>query len=191
MKYQNHEQREIAGRQGRTLRRVLFVCQDNYALSRFAEEYFNSLVRDEGLNWQASSRAALPANALPADQGAMADEAVRALRELRAAPVCPERAPSSLSAKDVGISEMLIAVGVRGSDLEQTTGRWARAVHLTDWELPSGLGARDAYLMLAKRVRALVATLDEGRAIEYEPGSLEHKWPGQWCGAAADAARVD
>jgi protein-tyrosine phosphatase len=35
---------------------VLFLCTGNYYRSRFAEHYFNFLVRRNGLNWRAESR---------------------------------------------------------------------------------------------------------------------------------------
>jgi protein-tyrosine phosphatase len=38
-------------------RSILFLCTGNYYRSRFAEELFNSLVKQHGLDWTATSRA--------------------------------------------------------------------------------------------------------------------------------------
>ncbi|WP_317933292.1 hypothetical protein [Halioxenophilus sp. WMMB6] len=39
------------------MRRVLFLCTANYYRSRFAEQYFNHYARQQGLLWQADSKA--------------------------------------------------------------------------------------------------------------------------------------
>ncbi len=171
MKYQNHEQREIAGRQGRTLRRVLFVCQDNYALSRFAEEYFNSLVRQEGLNWQAASRAL--ATELPAQQDAMDPTALAALRE--------RRAPISLTWREISMSDVLI--GIAFSDLHAGSSQWSSSICTERWEpLPSHRDTSAIWDFLTFNACDLLEALElqnsasaaAPRAAGYPAQSIEH-----------------
>jgi protein-tyrosine phosphatase len=38
------------------MKKILFLCTGNYYRSRFAEEYFNHVASEKGLNWEANSR---------------------------------------------------------------------------------------------------------------------------------------
>lgn len=154
----------IVSRKGRALRRALFVCRDNFSASRFCEEYFNSLVRDEGLNWQASSRAALKPHELPLARKEMSERAVRALREQRAAPVSHRRAPASLTWRDVALADVLIAIDTSEADLERATGRWLLSLPVTHWTLRSAASPTGSFDELSRQVRQLVATLEGGCA---------------------------
>jgi hypothetical protein len=157
-------------RKGRVLRRVLFVGRDNLSVSRFCEEYFNSLVRNEGLNWQASSRAARQLQESGIARQSMSDGAIDVLRELRAAPVNHRRAPATLAWRDVAMTDVLIAIGVRASDLGRTTGGWLLSLPVTHWERPSADQALEDFEGLARRIRLLVASLDN-----HSPDPVGHR----------------
>ena len=73
-------------RKGDGFQRVLFLCEDNYLHSRFCEELFNSLVRSEGLNWDAASRALSP-EAARSVRESMSPDATGYLRSIGVAPV--------------------------------------------------------------------------------------------------------
>jgi protein-tyrosine-phosphatase len=102
-------------RKGDSLKRVLFLCEDNHLKSRFCEELFNSLVRDEGLNWQAVSRALSPV-AARRYRDSMAREAVACLRSLGAAPMNHGRLPLGATAFDFDMSFVAIAIRPAGRD---------------------------------------------------------------------------
>jgi protein-tyrosine-phosphatase len=96
-------------RKGDGLKRALFLCADNYRASRFCEELFNSLVRDEGLNWQAISRALEP-GAAQRVAAPVAPEVVAALRSRGAAPVNHRRLPLAVNPFDYETSHVIVAI---------------------------------------------------------------------------------
>ena len=99
-------------RKGDGLKRALFLCEDNYLASRFCEELFNSLVRGEGLNWQAISRA-YRTSAARGFSEPMAPEAVAFLRDAGAAPVNHRRLPLGATPFDFEMSYVVVALAPR------------------------------------------------------------------------------
>lgn len=96
-------------RKGDSLKRILFLCDDNHLASRYCEEYFNSLVRDRGLNWQASSRA-LSAVAARQNSGPMAGVAIEFLRSHGVAPVNHRRLPLGATRFDFQMSDCIVVL---------------------------------------------------------------------------------
>lgn len=96
-------------RKGDSLKRILFLCEDNFLASRFCEEYFNSLVRDLGLNWQAASRALSPEAARQHPEPMSAD-AVRYLRSSGVAPVNHRRLPLGVTDFDLEMSNFVLVI---------------------------------------------------------------------------------
>jgi protein-tyrosine phosphatase len=89
------------------MKRVLFLCSGNYYRSRFAEIYFNWLVRERGLAWHSESRGlALDArNAGPISRYTVSSLAARGIS-------CDAylRAPLSVTASDFAAADRIIAV---------------------------------------------------------------------------------
>jgi protein-tyrosine-phosphatase len=100
-------------RKGDGLKRVLFLCHDNYQSGRFCEELFNSLARAEGQNWQGTSRAVEPTLGAAYDEP-MAPQAVDALRRMGIAPVNHGRLPLGVTAFDLETNDLVIAVDADG-----------------------------------------------------------------------------
>ncbi|MGW8368708.1 MAG: hypothetical protein ACWGPN_08505 [Gammaproteobacteria bacterium] len=103
---------ETVERKGEGLRRALFLCEDNFTASRFCEEMFNSLVRDEGLNWQATSRSYSPSPARRHLEP-MSAAAIAALRGAGVAPVNHCRLPLEVTPFDFETSYIVVAVAPR------------------------------------------------------------------------------
>jgi hypothetical protein len=100
----------VISRRARSLRRVLFLSPHDYSYGRFCEEFFNSIARNEGLNWLARSRAVLPERELPNRGLFMDPAALDALRLRGAAPVSHERRPTAVTIRDESISDVLIGI---------------------------------------------------------------------------------
>ena len=131
-------------RRSRSLRRVLFVCTDNWLDSRFCEEYFNSLARTDGLNWIALSRT----SAAPTDRDvAIAPAALAALRALKTAPVNHHRPPLALSRRDVEISDLVVYIN---------HDRFSRAKNrCVQWATGTGKDTQSRLQQLTELVRDL------------------------------------
>ncbi len=90
------------------MKRVLFLCSANYYRSRFAEHFFNWLVEQEGLPWQADSRG-LAVDKWP-DLEQLSHYSIDALNR-RGIPVDGEqRDPKQLTVRDLGNCDLVIAV---------------------------------------------------------------------------------
>ena len=151
--------RDPVSRTSDDLRRVLFLCDDNYHESRFCEELFNSHARTESLNWQATSRA-LRAEPASRNDGPMSAVAIEMLRTLGAAPVNYLRLPLQATHFDFQMSDVVIALNAAWlADIEE---RWARHAHRVEyWSLPR-LDERHAptrLVQLTRAVRSYVASL--------------------------------
>lgn len=140
-------------RKGDGLRRALFLCEDNHLESRFCEELFNSLVRDEGLNWQAVSRALSPV-AARRHREPMARDAIACLRQLGAAPMNHGRLPLGATEFDFETSFVAIAIAPAGKDpgLRDHWPKYASQVEI--WPV-------NAALPVAGRLRELQLAVGE------------------------------
>jgi protein-tyrosine phosphatase len=89
-------------------RQILFLCTGNYYRSRFAEELFNHLAPQAGLDWVATSRGLNPdpgCNIGPISAHTRNAMSVRGLR-----PAEPIRFPMALSEEDLTAADMVIAL---------------------------------------------------------------------------------
>jgi protein-tyrosine-phosphatase len=153
---------EPLSRKSDELRRVLFLCDENYHESRFCEELFNSHARIESLNWQATSRAVQPEPAAR-NPGPMSLAAVECLRALGAAPVNHLRLPLEATHFDFQMSDVVIVLDVAW--LAEIEKRWARHAHRIEyWSLPpSAERHSQATLMHLARDLRTYATSLQGR----------------------------
>ncbi len=89
-------------------RQILFLCTGNYYRSRFAEELFNHLAAQAGLDWVATSRGLKPdpvCNVGPISAFTSQAMAIRGLR-----PAEPVRFPMALSEEDLAAADVVIAL---------------------------------------------------------------------------------
>jgi protein-tyrosine phosphatase len=89
-------------------RQILFLCTGNYYRSRFAEEVFNHLARQAGLDWVASSRGLAPdprCNVGPISRHAASALAVRGL-----SPTDAARMPMELTESDLSGAHLIVAL---------------------------------------------------------------------------------
>lgn len=183
--------RNVVSRRARGLKRVLFLCPDNYSLGRFCEEYFNSIVRNEGQNWQAASRAtSLPERA--PDRPPMDRAAVSALREFCAAPVNHERQPQPLSRRDIAISDLLIGVCI--PPIESCCGgtELVSAPRIELWQPDAATGTAATWGWLADRTLSLIARLDaRSRHSDDDRARGDDRWSGFAGTAAVPASPAD
>ncbi|MGF1672849.1 MAG: low molecular weight phosphatase family protein, partial [Rivularia sp. (in: cyanobacteria)] len=91
------------------MKQVLFLCTGNYYRSRFAENLFNHLAAQKGLDWQADSRG-LALERGTNNIGAMSHYAVAALKERGIIILPEERFPKSAMAEDFQKFDLIIAV---------------------------------------------------------------------------------
>ncbi|MBF2016349.1 MAG: low molecular weight phosphatase family protein [Rivularia sp. T60_A2020_040] len=91
------------------MKQVLFLCTGNYYRSRFAENLFNHLAAQKGLDWQADSRG-LALERGTNNIGAMSHYAVAALKERGIIILPEERFPKSAMVEDFQKFDLIIAV---------------------------------------------------------------------------------
>lgn len=88
---------------------VLFLCTGNYYRSRYAEELFNHLVAQSGLNWKATSRA-LAIERGTNNIGPIARATIAALVADGISPTGATRLPLACTAEDLSGAEIIVAV---------------------------------------------------------------------------------
>lgn len=86
-------------------KKLLFLCTGNYFRSKFAEIYFNHLVRKNNLNWEAFSRGFYLEN--PDNVGWISQFAMKKLNELRI-PIIAREYPRLISLNDLENAQMMI-----------------------------------------------------------------------------------
>ena len=89
-------------------RQILFLCTGNYYRSRFAEELFNRLAAQAGLEWVATSRGLSPDPV--GNIGPMSAHARKALTIRGLEPDEPVRFPEALREQDLADADMVIAL---------------------------------------------------------------------------------
>jgi protein-tyrosine phosphatase len=87
----------------------MFLCTGNYYRSRYAEELFNYLAKEDGLNWNSFSRGAAERGS-PENIGPMARYALRALTAKGITPEGAARDPQPCSPMDFENAELVIAL---------------------------------------------------------------------------------
>ncbi len=90
-------------------RKILFLCTGNYYRSRFAEELFNHLAAEKGLDWRAESRGLYQDFRLLGNFGHMSSLAVTAL-EKRQVKVSRKRFPQKLKPGEAKGYQIVIAL---------------------------------------------------------------------------------
>ena len=91
-------------------RSVLFLCTGNYYRSRFAEELFNHLAGDAGLQWRADSRGLAPDFEIYGNPGPMSVHTVAALQRLGIDPAGGRRMPLHAADEDFRRFDRVIAL---------------------------------------------------------------------------------
>lgn len=89
------------------LKRVLFLCTGNYYRSRFAEELFNSLATQQGLDWYADSAGLEPS---PDNHGPISRYTLAACARLGLKRPTVDRFPRRVTKEDFVRSDLVIAV---------------------------------------------------------------------------------
>lgn len=92
-----------------TSRQILFLCTGNYYRSRYAEELFNHLARNAGLDWEATSLA-LAIERGKDNVGPMARQTVDALVANGISPAGAQRFPAVCTADALAAADMVVAV---------------------------------------------------------------------------------
>jgi protein-tyrosine phosphatase len=141
---------------------VLFLCSGNYYRSRFAENLFNWLALQHGLDWRAESRGF---RLHPANIGPISHHAASGLR-LRGLPTPePDRFPLVADANDIEAADLVIAVkeAEHRPMMLKRFPTWADRIEY--WHIHDLDGAEPgvALVELEGQVRALVERLRAGR----------------------------
>lgn len=164
--------KQVIRRRERALRRVLFLCPEDYSLGRFCEEYFNSIARKDGRNWMARSRAIAPSSRMRTDDPCMDPLALRALRRRGAAAINRDRMPASVRDRDIEISDVLIGVGLSAPASGTTASLKALCKEL--WEPGKAVDAASdsVWSYLAASTVDLLELLDQDAADVHAPARL-------------------
>ena len=91
-----------------SIKRILFLCTGNYYRSRYAEELFNHLARQKGVDWEAESRA-LAIEYGVSNVGPMAKPSLEAL-SVDGVRAVASRFPLACTTDDLSSSDLIIAV---------------------------------------------------------------------------------
>jgi hypothetical protein len=164
--------KHVIRRREHPLRRVLFLCREDYSLGRFCEEYFNSIARKDGRNWMARSRAVAPSSRMQAGSLHMDPLALKALRRRGAAAINRERIPAAVSDRDIEISDVLIGVALSAASPETPASLKARCKEL--WEPGKAVDAASdsVWSYLAASTVDLLDWLDQDAAEVHAPARL-------------------
>lgn len=113
---------------------VLFLCTGNYYRSRYAEELFNFLARQQGLPWRADSRA-LAIERGADNIGPMAPSVLRSLATEDIRSTTLERFPLACTVDDLGRANFIVAINEaeHRSFLTERFKGWERRV--TYWHV--------------------------------------------------------
>src|SRR5437660_8840918 len=90
-------------------RQILFLCTGNYYRSRFAEELFNHLARQAGLDWVAES-AALALEKGSCNVGPISRYTLQALAARQIEPSAASRMPRQVCERELESADLVIAL---------------------------------------------------------------------------------
>lgn len=141
-----------------SFRKVLFLCTGNYYRSRFAEELFNALARENALAWRAESRGL---QLCPGNEGPISHFTVEELQRLGIPQPGEFRHPRSLQESD--LREAHLVVGVKELEhrplLTEQFPSWVERVEF--WQIDDIDCAEPVVALrnLARQVRQLTAKL--------------------------------
>jgi len=137
-------------------KKVLFLCTGNYYRSRFAEDWFNHLAREKGLDWSAESRGLANAVLLLRNIGPMSIHAIQELQG-RGARASTRRWPQGLKPGEGRQFDRVIALH-REEHEALIAARFPELVDVTYWDIKD-LGeesSASALGRLAAKVEALI-----------------------------------
>jgi protein-tyrosine phosphatase len=142
--------------------KVLFLCTGNYYRSRFAEEVFNHLAQQRGLEWTATSRGlGLNTPSESRNVGPISKYAIQALSACGIPCVGAERNPQQVCEEDLREADRVICL--KETEHRPMVGRlfpaWVDSVefwHIHDLDV---LPAEAALPDLEREVRRLVDSL--------------------------------
>ena len=140
------------------IRKVLFLCSGNYYRSRFAEELFNHLATNAGLNWRAASRG-LALEQGTNNIGPVSVFALQALVDRGIEP--PARLPLACNIEDLRSSHLVVAMkeAEHRFFLQQRFPGWENRVsywHVHDIDVAQ---PAEAIVMIDDLVRDLIRDL--------------------------------
>lgn len=140
-------------------KKVLFLCTGNYYRSRFAEDWFNHLAQEQGLNWEAESRGLADGFLLSRNAGTMAMEAIQELQK-RGARASSERWPRPLQPGEWKHFDYIVALNQEEHE-PLIRARFPDMKEVIYWDIRD-LGeesSASALKRLADRVKTLTQTL--------------------------------
>jgi protein-tyrosine-phosphatase len=143
-------------------RTVLFLCTGNYYRSRFAEELFNHLAAEAGLDWQAVSRGVALERGLH-NVGPISPHVLEGLRARGIAVRGADRFPAQLRQEELALADRIVALKEdehRPLLVERYPG-WADRVeywHIDDlYDTPAGQAVSEMERKVADLIRRLLA----------------------------------
>ncbi|NBC84501.1 MAG: low molecular weight phosphatase family protein [Bacteroidetes bacterium] len=92
------------------MKRILFLCSGNYYRSRFSEELFNHLVKQEDIEWQADSRGLVKDITSLRNEGPISKYARDWLNKTGVNGINLRRMPKSVTEEDWEKADKVIAV---------------------------------------------------------------------------------
>lgn len=90
--------------------RVLFICTGNYYRSRFAEELYNFMAQERGLDWKANSAALDIELGNKVNVGSMSAHTIAALKERGIPPLAQAKMPRQLDPNELADYDRAIAL---------------------------------------------------------------------------------
>ncbi len=154
---------KAAGR--RPSQMLLFLCTGNYYRSRFAEELFNHMAVEAGLDWRAVSRGIALERGLH-NVGPISAHALEGLQARGIAPQGRERFPAAVGEEDLARADRIVALkeDEHRPLLEERFPRWAGCVeywHIDDlYDTPAGQAVSEMERNVADLIRRLSAAGD-------------------------------
>ncbi len=153
-------------------RKLVVICTGNYYRSRFVEKWFNHLAILRGIAWRAESRGLALWEGVD-NLGAIDQEVVRYLNDLRIAVPEDERMPLPLTEVDLaGASRILCLDEPKHRPLfEEQFPAHADDARLSFWQVPDidKMGRQEALTELARQTLDLVHHLAGGPGQSGEP----------------------
>jgi protein-tyrosine phosphatase len=156
------------------MKTILFLCTGNYYRSRFAEELFNHLAAEAGLDWQAVSRGIAIERGLD-NVGPISAHALRALEARDVAVRGAGRFPAQLREEELALADRVIALkeAEHRPLLLTRFPHWAGRVEYwhvdDDYDTPPG----EAVAEMERNVRRLIRRLGTGKDGEEAKGDLQ------------------
>lgn len=142
----------------RAIQNILFLCSDNYFLSRFAENYFNSLALEQGLDCWAESRGF---QIRPNNVQAISQHAVRELERRGISIAEPFRYATVVQDADFEFFDSIIVINEEQSWPPMLANFTGCPGHIETWTIAGSNSAdpSESLSVLECKVRTLVERL--------------------------------